>query len=406
MKTARNLTITATLCLLFVARPNQVWAQENPLLAESQPWSVRMAESTMKRYPEAWMMEGRESPKWSYSHCVTLTGFEALWKKSGEDKYFQYIKGYADTCIHDDGTVINYDPRNYSMDRVSGGKLLFELFNETGQENYRIALLTFRNQMRTQPRTPEGGFWHKLRYPWQMWLDGLYMGPPFLAEYAAKFHEPAIFDDVAHQLLLVESKTRDPKSGLMYHGWDEKRQQSWADPITGLSKNFWGRAMGWYAMAVVDILDFLPKDHPKREEIITRFRRMVDALIQVQDEKTGLWYQVLDQGDRKGNYLEATASSMFAYSILKAVRKGYLDNGYLTYGKKAYNGIIDRLIKKDADGEIHLTQCNAGAGLSDDRPGTYEYYVNERIVRDDPKGVGPFILASLEMEALQEKYGD
>ncbi len=368
------------------------------IISDTLPWSVRMAESTMNRYPEAWKMENRNKPKWSYSHCVTLTGFEALWKKTGNTRYYSYVKDYVDTCVREDGSVINYRLEEYNIDRVNGGKLLFELYEETSNEKYKKALLTFREQMKTHPRTSENGFWHKKKYPWQMWLDGLYMGCAFLAEFAYKFNEPELFDDVAHQIILMEQKARDEKTGLLYHGWDEKRQQSWADPETGLSKNFWGRGMGWYAMAIVDVLDYLPKEHPKYNEVVNIFNRLSEAITKVQDDSTGLWYQVLDQGNREGNYFEATAATMFVYSMLKGVRKGYLDEKYLDVAIKGYNGIIKHLIKIDPDGEIYLMQCNYGAGLSDDRDGTYEYYISERVGPDDPKGIGPFILASLEME--------
>jgi unsaturated rhamnogalacturonyl hydrolase len=367
-------------------------------IPDTLPWSVRMAESTMKRFPEAWQMEGRTKPKWSYSHGVTLLGFEALWKATGNERYYDYIKGYADTCIREDGSVINYSIEEYNIDRVSNGKFIIDLYERTGQENYKKAFEMFREQMRTHPRIEEGGYWHKERYPWQMWLDGLFMASPFLAEYATKFNEPELFDDIAHQLLLMEKKARDTKTGLLYHAYDEKKQQSWADPATGLSKNFWARAMGWYAMAIVDVLDYLPRDHEKREDIIAVLQRLTEALSKYQDQETGLWYQVVDQGSREGNYFEATAACMFSYSILKAVRLGYLDEKYREIGTIAYNGIIEHLIEVKADGEVVLTQCCSVAGLSDDRPGTFEYYISEPIVENDPKGVGPFILASMEME--------
>ena len=373
---------------------------KNIIISKELPWSIRMAQSTMKRYPEAWMMEGRTKPKWSYSHGVTLIGFEALWKQTENEIYFNYIKDYADTCIREDGSIINYTIEEYNIDRVSNGKFLMELYEATGNEKYKIAFQTLREQMKTHPRTSENGYWHKLRYPWQMWLDGLYMASPFLAEYAAKYNEPEIFDDVATQILLMEEKARDDATGLLYHGWDEKKVQSWADPNTGLSKNFWGRAMGWYSMAIIDVLDYFPEDHPKRNDLIDVFKRLTDAIIKVQNEKTGLWYQVLDQANREGNYFEATVNCMFSYALLKGIRNGYIDDEYLPQAKKAYNGILNNMIKTDDDGEIHLIQCNHVSGLSDDRPGTYEYYINESVGNDDPKGVGPFILASIEMEML------
>ena len=179
-----------------------------------------------------------------------------------------------------------------------------------------------RDQLKTQPRTSEGGFWHKKIYPSQMWLDGLYMGEPFYAEYAATFHEDAAFDDIAKQFILMELHSRDPKTGLLYHGWDESKQQRWADPATGHSPNFWGRAMGWYAMALVDTLDYFPQDHPQRGALLAILKRLAVAIEKYQEPKSGLWYEVLDKGSEKGNYLEASASCMFVYALARGRSRG------------------------------------------------------------------------------------
>ncbi|MGV3541506.1 MAG: glycoside hydrolase family 88/105 protein, partial [Rufibacter sp.] len=273
------------------------------------------------------------------------------------------------------------------------------------QQKYKIALDDLRDQMRTHPRTAEGGFWHKKIYPHQMWLDGLYMASPFLAQYGATYNEPAVFDEVAHQIILVDKHTYVKEKNLFYHGWDEKREQKWADPKTGLSPNVWGRAMGWYAMALVDVLDFLPKNHPERNKIVAITQKMAGALAQYQEPKTGLWYQVVDQGGREGNYLEASASSMFTYFLVKASKKGYIDQSkYLPLAQKAYQGILENLIRKEADGTISITQVCAVAGLGGTpyRDGTYEYYINEERRDNDPKAVSPFIMASLEFEELNK----
>jgi unsaturated rhamnogalacturonyl hydrolase len=257
-----------------------------------------------------------------------------------------------------------------------------------------------REQLKSQPRTNEGGFWHKKIYPYQMWLDGIYMAAPFYAEFGKTFDEPAAFDDVAFQIMVIEKHTRDGKTGLLYHGWDESRKMGWANPETGCSPHFWGRAMGWYAMAIVDVLDYMPQDHAKRQDILAIFERMIAALVNVQDKATGLWYQVLDQGNRKGNYLEASGSCMFVYAIAKAVRMGYLAKTALDVAHKGYRGILDNLIRVDEQGLVNLEKvCSvAGLGGTPYRDGSYEYYVNEKIATNDYKGVGPFILASIEME--------
>ena len=253
--------------------------------------------------------------------------------------------------------------------------------------------------MQYQPRTTEGGFWHKKRYPFQMWLDGLYMGAPFLARYAATFHEPEIFDDVVNQFAIVHKHTYNKEVGLNYHGWDESKEQRWADPETGCSPNFWGRAMGWYAMALVDVLDYFPEDYSGHERLLSILKDVAAGIKKYQDEESGLWYQVLDQGSREGNYPEASASSMFVYTLLKAGRLGYIDQSYIEVAHKGYQGMLKHFIKENPDGTISLTDVCAVAGLGGDpyRDGTYEYYINEPVRDNDPKGVGPFILASLEM---------
>jgi unsaturated rhamnogalacturonyl hydrolase len=224
------------------------------------------------------------------------------------------------------------------------------------------------------------------------------MGAPFYAQYAAVFNEPAIFDDVVNQFVTVHKHTYNPEIGLNYHGWDESKEQKWADPVTGCSPNFWGRAEGWYAVALVDVLDFIPQEHAGRINILEILKQVVAGIKKYQDPKTGLWYQVLDQGNRQGNYLEATASSMFTYALLKATRKGYINKEYKEIAIKAYSGILENLIKNNEDGTISLTKCCSVAGLGGIpyRDGTYEYYIGEPVRDNDPKGVGPFIMASIE----------
>lgn len=235
-----------------------------------------------------------------------------------------------------------------------------------------------------------------------MWLDGLYMGAPFYARYAQYFNEQSYFDDVIKQFVLIHKHTYDPETGLNYHGWDESKQQKWADPITGCSPNFWGRAMGWYAMALVDVLDFLPFDHPGRPRIIEILNQVAKGIEKYQDPKTGLWYQVMDQGSREGNYIEATASSMFTYALLKASRKCYISKDYKKVAVKSYNGIVGHLIRDHGDGTLSLTNCCSVAGLGGNpyRDGSFDYYIKEPVRYNDPKGVGPFIMASLEFSKL------
>lgn len=366
-------------------------------------WSVRMADSVMRRNVPF---------RWHYEYGLALLAIEQVWRVTRDVKYWEYIRNCVDEFVDASGNIKTYTIDEYNLDQINPGKILFSLYRATGDERYKRAAFLLREQLRGHPRTRERGFWHKQIYPYQMWLDGIYMASPFLAEFAQTFpHSPPsqtgegeggnVFDDVAHQIILIEQHTRDPKTGLLYHGWDESKQQRWANPTTGCSPHFWGRAMGWYAMAIVDVLDYLPTDHTQRSALLAIFERMSDALAKVQDQASGLWYQVLDQNNRAGNYLEASASCMFVYAIAKAVRKNYLAAGYLGVAQKAYRGILGNLIEIDERGLVNLNGTCGGAGLGGNpyRDGSYEYYIGEKIIVNDYKGVGPFILASIEIES-------
>jgi unsaturated rhamnogalacturonyl hydrolase len=344
----------------------------------------------------------RNAPyRWAYECGLMHRALEQVWLKTGEVKYYDYIKRDVDALVGENGSIKTYAVKDYNLDQINPGRSLFMLYRQTGESKYKKAACLLREQLKGQPRTNEGGFWHKKIYPHQMWLDGIYMASPFYAEFGQMFGEPAAFDDVAAQIIVIEKHTRDEKTGLLYHCWDESRRMDWADPVTGRSPLFWGRAIGWYAMAIVDVLDYLPRDHPKRQDILEIFERTVAAVVRVQDASTGLWYQVLDQGTRAGNYLEASASCMFVYSIAKAIRQGILSEKYLDVARRGYQGILDNLIRVDDQGQVNLenTCGSAGLGGTPYRDGSYEYYVNEKIVVNDYKGVGPFVLADLEMEA-------
>jgi unsaturated rhamnogalacturonyl hydrolase len=305
-----------------------------------------------------------------------------------------------DHFVADDGSIRTYSLDDYNIDNILPGRNLLFLYKQTGHEKYRKAAATLREQLKTHPRTSEGGFWHKQIYPSQMWLDGLYMGEPFYAEYAATFHEDAAFDDVAKQFILMERHARDDKTGLLYHGWDESRKQRWSNPETGRSPNFWGRAMGWYAMALVDTLDHFPRKHPQRAELVAILNRLAQAVAKYQDARSGLWYQVLDKAGEKGNYLESSAACMFVYALAKGVRNGYLPASYRHVALKGYRGILQEFVKTDANGQTNLegTVSVAGLGGNPYRDGSYEYYLSEKVVTNDPKGVGALLLAATEME--------
>lgn len=366
---------------------------QNRVIPSDAPWSVRMTESVMRRDPIL-------PVKWAYDYGVIWKGMEMVWRKTGEKAYFDYIKTNMDIYVDSDGNIGHYRLQEYNIDHINNGKLLFPLYKETKAEKYKKAAYLLRHQLLHHPRTTEGGFWHKFIYPHQMWLDGIYMGSPFYAEFAKTFNEPEAFDDVAKQIILMDKHARDHKTGLLYHGWDESRGMKWSDDKTGCSPNFWGRAMGWYAVAIVDVLDYFPEDHAKRGQIIEILSSMIAALAKVQDRETGLWYQVVDQGGREGNYLEASASCMYIYSIAKAVGKGYIDEKNIEMAKKAYAGVLEKFIEVDDQGlvNLHGTCSVAGLGGNPYRNGSFEYYISEPVVKNDPKGVGAFILAAAEIE--------
>jgi len=368
-------------------------------LDNTQPWSVRMAESEMVRFPEAWMIDWDEKPQWDYVHGLNLLAFSKLYEQSGEQKYLDYIKAYYDRFVNEDGTINTYVRSKFNIDMVNPGKVLFFLYDQTGDEKYKLAADTLRDQLNDHPRTSEGGFWHKKRYPSQMWLDGLYMGAPFYAEYIMRYGDPKELDDVYKQFELIEKHLYAKNTGLPRHGWDESRDQKWADNDTGLSPNHWSRALGWYAMAIVDVLEVVPSQSEKREWLVSRFKNFVDHAVKYQDE-TGAWYQVTDLGDKEGNYLEGSGTAMLTYAIAKGVNMNVLPKDYITYAKKGFAGIEDQMISVDPiNNVISFEQICAVAGLGGNpyRDGSFEYYMSEPVRANDAKGVGPFILAALEL---------
>ncbi|MBI1342265.1 MAG: glycoside hydrolase family 88 protein [Terrimonas sp.] len=369
--------------------------------AFSQSQSGKMANTVLATWKDNTPIGGTE--KWSYDMGVVLKGFEGLWMNTGDAKYYNAIQSKMDFFVQEDGRIKGYDPEEYNIDHVNNGKLVLLLYRVTGKEKYRKAADLLRSQLRSHPRTREGGFWHKKIYTNQMWLDGLYMGEPFYAEYAMLFHEDTAFNDIADQFIWMEEHARDPKTGLLYHGWDESRQQQWANKETGQSPNFWARAMGWYADGLVDVLDYFPAGHPKRKNLIDILNRLVDALEKQQDPATGLWYDVMhyDGPGKERNYFESSAASQFVYAIAKGVRKGYLPAGKIQMAEKAYQGILQQFVREE-NGQLNLygTVKVSGLGGKPYRDGSFDYYMSEPVVMNDPKGIGAFMLASNEMEIL------
>ena len=366
----------------------------------AQTLSEKMAATVMNTWKDSFSVNGNPA-RWSYDMGVVLKGMEGIWYKTADTKYFNYIQQQVDYFVDNNGIIKTYKPDEFNIDNINNGKAILLLFEVTDNEKYWKAATALREQLKHHPRTNEGGFWHKKAYPYQMWLDGLYMGEPFYAQYASLANDTAAFNDIANQFAWMEQHARDTKTGLLYHAWDESKQQKWANKSTGCSPHIWARAMGWYADALVDALDYFPADHPKRKELISILNRLVNALEKVQDKQTGLWLDVLDMPERKENYFEASASCQFVYAVAKGVRKGYLPDSKIAIAKKGYDGIVKKFIKEE-NGIINLhgTVKVSGLGGNPYRNGSFEYYMSEPVIVNDAKGVGAFLLASNEMELL------
>ncbi len=386
--------------LLYVSGVD-AWGANNASRPAPEGWAVRIAENFLRLHPDSvtYSLEAK-SGKWNYEQGLMLEAFHRMWLTTRDEKYFAYIRNNADHYVRDDGSIATYRFADYNLDNIAPGRPLFYLLEQTKDPKYRIAIDTLRKQLGAQPRTREGGFWHKDRYPHQMWLDGLYMAEPFYAQYAAAFGQVEAFDDIARQFLLASKRMKDPATGLFYHAWDESRTQQWADTATGCSPNFWGRAMGWYLMGLADVLDVFPESHPRRKELLAVFRTLARDLAKFRDAETGLWYQVVDQPKRAGNYREASVSSMITYVYAKGANRGWLDAHYAVLARESFNGILNNLVTTDEDGTIQLHHvCRvAGLGGSPYRAGSFEYYVGEPQRTNDFKGYGPFLLAAIELE--------
>lgn len=370
---------------------------------QAQSWSEKMAKTVMTIWKDSLYTDPAKPAKWTYDQGVILKGIEGLWYQTGDGQYFAYLQKCMDFFVNEKGEIRTYKQADYNLDNVLCGRILLTLFHVTGKEKYFKAAQTLREQLRNQPRTKEGGFWHKKIYPYQMWLDGLYMAEAFYTEYAVTYNEPDALNDIVNQFRWMELHARDAKTGLLYHGWDESRTQQWANPQTGLSPHFWARAMAWYGMALVDVLENFPADHPGRDTLRGILQRFADAIRKVQDPATGLWYDIINLPKEKGNYLEASASSMFVCAIAKAVRLGHLPASYLPVSQKGFAGILKEFVKTDANGQtnLHGTVSVSGLGGNPYRDGSYAYYMSEPVVVNDPKGVGAFLQAANEMALLK-----
>ncbi|WP_088102788.1 glycoside hydrolase family 88/105 protein [Halalkalibacter urbisdiaboli] len=349
-------------------------------------WAEKACQSLMKKYEPVKLPP---ADRWHYHQGVFLCGVHSVWQETKNDEYFAYFKEYVDKLIDEEG---NFYFERDQLDAIQPGLLLLPLYQLTGEKRYKVAAEKLRNLLKTINKTSEQGFWHKDKYPYQMWLDGLYMAGPFTLQYGQQFDEPELVDLVLYQESLMRKHTKDEKSGLYFHGWDESKKAPWANPETGAAPEIWGRALGWYGLAVVDIISLLPENHPKRAELITVIEDYVKSLVKYQDEETGLWYQVVDKGEREDNWLETSCTSLYVYTIAKAVNEGYIDESYFAAAKKGYEGIINHKIEEQEDGSLSLTGICIGTSI-----GVYDYYVERETSENDLHGVGAFVLASMQI---------
>ena len=401
-----------SLPLLWLAMLSAAVAGGQPLLIEGASplqWSERLASSEISRLGTSLFYGGSDPrARWDYSPGVLALSLVRLGEFTGNTSFRDFGIQAVASHVQPDGVIRGYSLEEHNLDKIEPGRVLLSAIEQGDRHEEWIKVVrVLHAQLATQPRTSEGGFWHKKIYPHQMWLDGLFMASPFLAQYASLFGEPGLYDEVARQILLMDRHAYDPLTGLYWHAWDESLTQGWADPKTGHSPSFWSRSIGWYAMAIVDVLDYLPDDHPDRPRIVAVLRRLADGIVKWQDPKSGVWWQVTDQADRSGNYVEASASAMFVYALAKGVNQGSLPSDpYIATIRRGYEGLICNFVKENPDGSIRLTRICQSAGLgfktSDGRPrdGSFNYYISEPIADHDPKGTGPFILAGIETERM------
>ena len=400
MKISKLLCISALMALVPLAVQSCRHADD--------AMSLRMVRSEMRRNADASYLDGMNGKlKWNYTIGLELQSFVAVADEYGVKEPFEYARVWVDTVletVHNTGKTLNYRKEAYVLDHICPGRLCLSLYEKTGDTRYKAIADTLFCQLLQQPRTEAGPYWHKAVYPHQVWLDGVYMAMPFYAEYIMKFipedSRGAYWQNIVDEFVVTVEKTLDSETGLFRHAWDESHSMFWADPQTGLSAHAWGRAEGWFAMALVDVLELMPADVPQREHLVQIVRHLAETLPLWADSASGMWYQVLDSPDREGNYLESSCSIMFTYMYLKAVNLGLIDSSVREYACKLYERFNECFVREDADGTLSITSCCSVAGLGgkQNRKGDFDYYISEPVIENDCKAVGAYILASLEYE--------
>lgn len=372
-----------------------------------QHYSEWLVASEMQRVPHPYNLDfSPNKARWSYTMGIELESMLDTYLRYQDETIMNYINEYPEKMISSNGSITGYNYNDFNLDNVRTGRFILRMYQLNPRQQDWKAINTFFTQLENQPRTNEGVWWHKEIYAWQVWLDGIYMGLPFYTMGAPQLRPDNVlhyYDDAVDQIVKTEQRTYDEATRLWKHAWDETHSMFWANSETGLSQHTWGRALGWFSMALVEVLDVLPQDYERRDEVVAIFQKVMHSVVEYQDDESGVWYDVLDVDDPR-NYLEATCSSMFAYCLLKGVRLGYLDATYRQAGLKAYRGIVKEFVKENSDGTMSLTKCCEVSGLGPNnnrrRDGSFEYYISEPIRDNDAKGIGPFVWASLEMEQM------
>ncbi|MBP1562459.1 MAG: glycoside hydrolase family 88 protein [Oscillospiraceae bacterium] len=345
-----------------------------------------------------------KKPSWNYIDGCMITALLCASEITGEAKYADFAEKFIDYYVFEDGTIRGYSKEKYNLDDVNEGKVLFELYEKTGKEKYKKAIFLLESQLEEQPRTITGNFWHKQIYPNQIWLDGLYMGQVFSTLFK-KYFGNKDYSDVVNQFKNVRKLMFDENKKLYYHGCDCSKTAFWADKETGRSKSFWLRAIGWFTISLIDNIDYIDDENAKAE-LAKIFAETIDGISQYADAETGMYYQVVDQGGREGNYLETSGSSMIAYAMMKGARLGVIDKKYAEMGRKTFDGICKKYLSISEDGDLNLGGICLVAGLGPEdnkrRDGTFEYYISEPVVENDAKGVAPFVLCYTEVKRLEK----
>jgi unsaturated rhamnogalacturonyl hydrolase len=367
----------------------------------SQKWSDRIIESTMTFYPDPLGIARYAPGEWNYEYGFFLSGVYQLGAQKNNEHYIQYVKKWADHFIDENGNLdtTQYRLTEYRLDDVLPGRLFLYLYDMTHDQKYRNAADKLIHHLKVTPRTSEGGYWHKRIYPYQMWLDGIYMGDVFSMQYAVQFDDPAWLDEAAHQIKLISKHTLDPQTGLMYHGWDESKNKTWAHPEKGTSPEFWGRAIGWYMMALADALEYIPSNHPERKAVEEIFRNLSASLLKYEDKQSHLWYQVLDKGAKPGNWIETSCSAMFGYAMAKGAHLGVLDGSYLTKATEVFDALIQDYVYVDDTGKLYFDQTVKVGTLNPKySKGDFDYYISTERRINDYKGLASLLFLAKEIE--------